>query len=44
MKADWQSLGRLALKCLSATAVQRVVLICLPTTEVPMEALPAALC
>lgn len=44
MKTDWLPLGRLILKRLSTTAVQRIVLICLPTAKVPMEALPAALC
>lgn len=44
MKTDWLPLGRLILKRLSATVVQRAVLICLPTAKVPMEALPAALC
>lgn len=33
MKTDWQPLGRLILKRLSAIGVQRVVLICLPTAK-----------
>lgn len=44
METDWQPLGRLILKHLSAIAVQRVVVICLPAAKILMEALPAALC
>lgn len=42
MKTDWQRLGMLVLRRLSATAAQRAALICLPTAKVPKEALPAA--
>lgn len=44
MKTDWQRLGMLVLRRLSATAAQRAALICLPTAKVPKEALPAAPC